>query len=118
MVENIGRRPFIKRVANLGLTYDTPPAKVEQAVKIIKEVLAQTDEVNQDSDLQPRVYFTEFGDFSLNLLVIYWVKPPDYWLFQKVNQRVNLAIMRAFETEKIEFAFPTQTLYVKNDESV
>ena len=115
MVENIGRRPFIKRVANITITYDTTPDKIEKAVAIIKDVLAATEEVSHDSDLTPRVYFNEFNDWSLNILVIYWVTPPDYWLFQQTNQKVNLAIMRAFEAESIEFAFPSQTLYVKKD---
>ena len=115
MLENIGRRPFIKRLANISITYDTPPDKIERAVQIIKDILAATEEVNTDPELIPRVYFNEFADFYLNILVIYWVKPPDYWLFQQVNQKVNLAIMRAFESEKIEFAFPTQTLYLKKD---
>ena len=117
MLENIGRRPFIKRLANISITYDTPPEKVQKAVQIIKDILAQTDEVNRDPELIPRVYFNAFKDFYLNILVIYWVHPPDYWLFQQVNQNVNLAIMRAFEAEGIEFAFPTQTLYLKKDES-
>ena len=52
----------------------------------------------------------------MNILVIYWVKPANYWLFQQVNERVNLAIMQAFEGEGIEFAFPTQTLYLKQSD--
>jgi MscS family membrane protein len=115
MVENIGRRPFIKRVANITITYDSGPDKAEKAVQIIKDVLAQIEEVNRTSDLIPRVYFNEFNDCSLNILMIYWVSPPDYWMFQETNQKVNLAIMRAFEDEGIEFAFPSQTLYVKKD---
>ena len=116
MVENIGKRPFIKRVANIGITYDTPPDKVEKAVQIIKDVLAETEEVNRDPELVPRVYFNDFKDFYLNILMIYWVKPPDYWLSQEVSQKVNLAMMRAFAEAGIEFAFPTQTLYVKKEE--
>jgi len=46
----------------------------------------------------------------------YWVKPPDYWLYYEVNERVNLEIMKRFEAEGIEFAFPSQTLYVKKDD--
>jgi MscS family membrane protein len=45
----------------------------------------------------------------------YWVKPADYWLSHEVNQRVNLEIMKRFESEQIEFAFPSQTLYVKRE---
>ena len=115
MVENISKRPFNKRDANIGVTYDTPPDKVEKALQIIKDILADTEEVNRDPELIPRIYFNEFNDSSLNILVIYWVTPPDYWMFQQVNERVNLAIMRAFEKEDIEFAFPSQTLYVKKE---
>jgi MscS family membrane protein len=116
MVENISRRPFIKRVANITITYDTQPDKVEKAVQIIKDVLSGTEEVNRNKELVPRVYFNEFNDWALNILMIYWVTPPDYWMFQETNQKVNLAIMRAFEDEGIEFAFPSQTLYVKKDD--
>ncbi len=45
----------------------------------------------------------------------YWVKPPDYWLAQEVHERVNLEMMKRFEEAGIEFAFPSQTLYVKKD---
>jgi MscS family membrane protein len=113
MVENIGLRPSIKRVANIGITYDTPREKVERAVQILKDILAPIKEINGDEALRPRVYFTDFKDFSLNIQMIYWVKPPDYWLAQEIGERVNLEIMRAFAAEGIEFAFPTQTLYLK-----
>lgn len=117
MVEDISARPYIKRVANITITYDTPPEKVERAVQIIKEILAQTEEVNRDPELVPRVVFDDFKDCALNILVVYWVKPPDYWQFLEVNQRINMAILRQFNAEGIEFAFPTQTLYIRKPES-
>ena len=115
MVENVGRRPFIRRTSNITITYDSGPKKTQRAVEIIKEVLAGVLEVNPDPDKLPRVYFSDFNDWALNIYVSYWVKPPDYWLYQQVNERVNLEIMKRFEAEQIEFAFPSQTLYVKRD---
>jgi len=114
-VENIGRRPFIRRTSNLTITYDSGHAKTSRAVEIIKEVLAGVPEINTDPDRPSRVYFSDFNDWSLNVYMSYWVKPPDYWLCQEVNERVNFEIMKRFEAEQIEFAFPTQTLYVKKD---
>ncbi|MHC4425583.1 MAG: mechanosensitive ion channel family protein [Planctomycetota bacterium] len=114
-VENIGRRPFIRRTSNLTITYDSGHAKTEKAVEIVKEVLAGVPEVNTDPEKLPRVYFSDFNDWSLNIYMSYWVKPPDYWLCQEVNERVNFEIMKRFEAEQIEFAFPSQTLYVKKD---
>ena len=114
-VENIGKRPFIRRTSNITITYDSGHTGAKRAVEIIKDILADVPEVNADSEKPPRVYFSDFNDCSLNIYMSYWVKPADYWLYHEVNQRVNLEMMKRFEAEKIEFAFPTQTLYVKKD---
>ena len=114
-VENIGRRPFIRRTSNITITYDSGHAKAARAVELIKQVLAETPEVSTDPGRPPRVYFSDFNDWSLNIYMSYWVKPPDFWLFNEVNERVNFEIMKQFESEQIEFAFPSQTLYVKKD---
>ena len=114
-VENIGRRPFIRRTSNITITYDSGHAKAKKAVEIIKDILSGVPEVNADPDRPPRVYFSDFNDWSLNIYMSYWVKPPDYWLYHEVNERVNLEMMKRFEAEGIEFAFPSQTLYVKKE---
>jgi MscS family membrane protein len=113
-IENIGRRPYIRRLANITITYDTPPDKVERAVEIIREIL--DNHGGMHPDFPPRVFFDEFNDASLNILVIYWYHPPDYWDFLAFSQKVNMKVMRAFEEEGIEFAFPTQTVYLANDD--
>ena len=112
-IRNISKRPYIKRVANITVTYDTPPEKVERAVEIIKELLDNHE--GMSPDLPPRVVFNEFLDAALNILVIYWYTPPNYWDFMALNQRINLEILRRFNDEGIEFAFPTQTLFLAGD---
>ncbi|MHC4157578.1 MAG: mechanosensitive ion channel family protein [Planctomycetota bacterium] len=115
IVENVGKRPFIRRTSNITITYDCGHKKAKRAVEIIKEVLANVQEVNTDAEMPPRVYFSDFNDWSLNIYMSYWVKPPDYWVYHEVNERINLEIIKRFEAEQIEFAFPSQTLYVKKD---
>jgi MscS family membrane protein len=112
-IQNISKRPYLKRVANIGVTYDTPPEKVERAVEILKELLENHE--GMTPDLPPRVVFNEFLDAALNILVIYWYSPPNYWDFMAFNERINLEILRRFNDEGIEFAFPTQTLYLAGD---
>ncbi len=114
MVQNIGKRPFIKRVMNVTITYDTPTEKITRAVEILREILDNHDGMNPE--LPPRVYFNDFNADSLNILVLYWYHPPDYWAYLEFSQKVNLQIFERFEKEGIEFAFPTQTLYLANDE--
>jgi MscS family membrane protein len=113
-VENIGRRPHIRRLTNITITYDTPPDKVEKAVNIIETILENHE--GMEPDFPPRVYFNEFNSDSLNLLVLYWYHPPDYWSFLEFSQRVNLQIMREFKNEGIQFAFPTSTTYLTQDD--
>ncbi|MHC4069751.1 MAG: mechanosensitive ion channel family protein [Planctomycetota bacterium] len=114
-VENVGRRPFIRRTSNITITYDSASKKTKKAVEIIKEILAEVPQINTDPEKPPRVYFSDFNDWSLNIYMSYWVKPPDYWLYHEVNEQVNFEIMKRFEAEKIEFAFPSQTLYLKKE---
>jgi small-conductance mechanosensitive channel len=51
----------------------------------------------------------------LNILVIYWVKPPDYWLFLEISENINREILKQFNAENIEFAFPTQTIHLERE---
>jgi len=113
-VLNIGKRPYIRRTANITITYDTPPAKVRRAIEILKEILENHE--GNDPEYPPRVFFSEFNDCALNILVIYWYHPPDYWAYREFSERVNLQILERFNEEEIDFAFPTQTVYLANDD--
>ena len=114
-VENIAKRPHIRWLTNIGITYDTPPEKVEEAVTILETIL--TDHEGLDPAYPPRVFFNGFNDWSLNIMVIAWYHPPDYWNMQSWLQRTCLEILRRFNQEGIDFAFPTQTVYLANDDA-
>jgi len=60
-----------------------------------------------------RVHFKEYGDFSLNFEVVYFVTQPDYNLYMDVQERINHEIFRQFGEEGIEFAYPTQTIFLQ-----
>jgi len=113
-VKNISKRPYIRRVANITITYDTPAEKVRRAVEIIQEVLDNHE--GMDPEFPPRVYFNDFNDWALNILAIYWYHPPEYWDYLAFTQKVNLEIFERFNAEGIEFAFPTQTVFHANDD--
>ncbi|MEM8867406.1 MAG: mechanosensitive ion channel family protein [Verrucomicrobiota bacterium] len=110
---NIAKRPYIRRLFNITITYDTPPAKVREAKAIIEDILK--DHEGMHEDFPPRVYFDKFNDSALNLFCIYWYHPPAYWDFLAFGERVNLEILERFNAASIEFAFPTQTVHVEGD---
>ena len=113
-IENVGRRPYIRRKTNITITYDTPPEKIEKAIKIIADILKNHEGMAQE--FPPRVFFDEFNADSLNIVVYYWHHPPDLWDFYAFSQKVNLQIVREFEKEGIEFAFPTTTNYLTQED--
>lgn len=113
-VENVSRRPSIKRVLNVTITYDTPPEKVQTAVDILNEML-DARKGNFPANTPPRVYFSDFNAESLNIVVYYWFAPADWWAYLDFNHDFNMELLRRYNEEGIEFAFPTQTLYLKQD---
>ncbi|MDC7228445.1 MAG: mechanosensitive ion channel family protein [Spirochaetales bacterium] len=113
-IENVGRRASIRRLTNITITYSTPPEKVEKALAIIRDILDNHEGMLQE--LPPRVYFNEFNADSLNIIVLYWYSPPDYWEYMRFSEEVNLRIMKAFAAEGIEFAFPTQTTFLEQED--
>ncbi len=112
-IRNVGKRPYIRRIMDITITYDTPPEKVDRALEILKELLDQHEGMHPD--YPPRVFFADFGATALILRVIYWYHPPDYWAYIDFSERLNKAIFRRFNEEGIEFAFPTQTVFLAGD---
>jgi len=113
-VENVARRPHIKRVLNVTVTYDTPPAKLRTAVAILEEMLEARKE-HFDPEKPPRVFFSDFNAESLNIVVYYWFIPPDWWDYLAFTHEFNMELLERYNAEGIEFAFPTRTLYLKQD---
>ena len=114
-IENISLRPHIRWLNNLTITYDTPPEKMERAVAVLREILDNHEGMHPD--YPPRVYFNGFNDWSLNILMAVWYHPANYWDMQEWQQRTCLEILRRFNEEGIDFAFPSQTLYLANEDT-
>lgn len=109
-IVNVAARERIKTVMNIGLTYDTSAEQVRRALEIIKEVYGRHP---MTSELVTS--FNKFESSSLNLLVVHFWKNADFGASLAGLQEMNLKLKEQFDGEKIEFAFPTQTLYLKQD---
>ncbi len=108
-VKNYKRMQSRRIAFKVGVTYQTPLKLVERIPQIIQNILEKA-EVKMD-----RVHFQSFGDSALVYEIVYYVLSSDYNVYMDKQQTINLAIMREFEKERIEFAYPTQTLYLKNE---
>jgi len=110
IITNVTRRPTIRTEMNLGLTYDTPVEKVKRATILLEEIFRANP---QTADLI--ISFNKFADSALNILVIHVWNGTDAKAHFAQMQELNLQVKRRFDAEKIEFAFPTQTVYLKTE---
>lgn len=108
-VQNVSKEPSRKIALQLGLTYDTTPEKMVQAMEILKK----TPEVIKDIQKDVVVSFTAFADSSLGITFAYFIrKNKDFFA---VQNDVNMYILREFNAAGLEFAFPSQTVYLANE---
>jgi small-conductance mechanosensitive channel len=87
--------------------YQTAAEKLKAIPQMVKEVIEQ-----QEGAAFDRGHFASYGDFSLNFEFVYYVAGADYNKYMDIQQAINLAIFEAFEKAGIEFAYPSQTLFV------
>jgi MscS family membrane protein len=104
-VENVTREPSRKVILNLGLTYDTQPDNMQLAMDLLKAI----GDDNSNTEDKVIISFNGFGDFAMNIMFIYYIsKGAD---IANTQTEINMEILRRFNENGLEFAFPTQTLY-------
>lgn len=107
-IRNYGRMYERRIVFGLGVTYQTPREKLKRIPEIIRDAVQAQEQTRFD-----RSHFKAYGAYSLDFETVYHVLAPDYNLYMDIQQAVNFAIHERFEAEGIEFAYPTQTLFVE-----
>jgi MscS family membrane protein len=106
-VENVSAEPSRKVKTNLGLTYETTPDQMDEAISILTDIAVN----NNDLEEKTVISFNAFGDFAMNILFIYYIrKGAD---IMGVQTEINTEILRRFNEKGLDFAFPTQTIYTK-----
>ena len=109
-VINVTARPFVRTVLNYGLTYDTPAHRVERATELLRSIF-------QDHPLtgECHVTFNRFDASALNIEVNHQCLTRDWPTYLAALHALNLRVKERFDAEKLEFAFPTQTVVVKQE---
>lgn len=111
-VHNFKKMERRRVVFNLGVTYQTTAQKLKMIPQIVKKIIDEQIDATFD-----RGHFASYGDFSLNFEFVYYVVGADYNKYMDIQQSINLTIYETFEKEGIEFAYPTQTLFVSKENS-
>ncbi|PIW67370.1 MAG: mechanosensitive ion channel protein MscS, partial [Candidatus Omnitrophica bacterium CG12_big_fil_rev_8_21_14_0_65_42_8] len=106
-VRNYKRMEQRRVVFKLGVTYQTASEKAKAIPGIIKDIIKNVKDTVFD-----RAHFFSYGDFALIFEIVYYVRGSDYNKYMDIQQEINFAIKERFEADGIEFAYPTQTLYI------
>jgi small-conductance mechanosensitive channel len=106
-IRNYQRMQERRIVFTVGVTYDTPPALVREIPGMIREAVTRQEHTRFD-----RANFKSFDDFALTFETVYFMLLPDFNLYMATQEQINLALLDQFGTAGIDFAFPTQTLYL------
>lgn len=107
-VQNFGVMQKRRAVFTVGVAYSTPKEKLEKIPQMIREIIEDLKRTEVD-----RIHFKSFGDSSLVFEIVFYVNSGAYADYMDVQQAINLGIVKTFEKEKIEIAFPTRTVYLK-----
>jgi small-conductance mechanosensitive channel len=109
-IHNFKKMQERRVVFKLGVVYQTPTAQLEEIPKIVRAIIEKHTDVRFD-----RGHFASYSDFSLNFEFVYFVFGAEYVKYMDTQQSINLEIYKEFEKRKIEFAYPTQTLYLNKE---
>ena len=113
MGPNGASEPMRRVVLNLGLTYDTTPEKMKEALDILKAIPGRVENVSSNPSDTTAV-FTNYADSALVIMYIYFIEKQGDIL--GVTSNMNMEILSSFNKAGLEFAFPTQTVYIQKDE--
>ncbi len=101
-----------RMIYRIGVTYSTGVGLMREIPSMIESIISSEDHVRFD-----RCHFVEFADSSLNFEIVYYIDTRDYGIALNAQQNINLEIMQTFSDRGIEFAFPSQTLYLEKSAS-
>lgn len=111
-VHNYKRLERRRVLFTIGVTYQTPYEQLAKIPDLVRTIIEREEGVEFE-----RGNFSAFGDFSLNFEFVYHVLSSDYVYYMDKQQAIYFAIYQAFSEQGIEFAYPTQTLFVQTDPS-
>lgn len=113
-IDNFSQMPKRRIKLNIGVTYDTKPAQLRQAVSDIKRVLREHPAIHQEFSL---VNFTDFGASSLDIMVYCFTTSTVWGEYLDAREDICLKIMETLENIGLEIAYPSQTLYLHDLDS-
>lgn len=110
-LENLTLRNFRRVKFNVGLTYNTDLETMKKIVSEINQYINNHPHTNDEGV----AVFEEFGDYSLRLMVLYFIDMMEYFDYLKIKEEINYEITSIVSKHGSSFAYPTRTIIHKNE---
>jgi MscS family membrane protein len=110
-VTNVSSRRFIRGVFDYGLVYDLPAERLRRAAELLREIYGTHPKTHE-----VQVHFNKFGDSALNLNVVWLCEGTDWNAYIAAVEALQLEVKARFDAEALEFAFPTQTVHMRQEQ--
>lgn len=107
-IENMKRMERRRVDFTIGVKYDIPYEKLEAIPDMIREIVTAHEDVTFD-----RAHFSSYGDFAVKFEAQYYMDTTDFQTYMDTQQSIYLKLFQKFESEGIDFAYPTQTIYLE-----
>ncbi|MGN1124686.1 MAG: mechanosensitive ion channel family protein [Candidatus Gastranaerophilaceae bacterium] len=94
----------------IGITYDTSDEKITKSIEILKNILNNNEEITTNT-----VFLKQLNSSSIDIQIIAYIKYGDIDNFRRIRENIIIKILKEYKKEGIDFAFPSQTIYVNNE---
>lgn len=111
IVTNISSITERRLGATIGVTYDTSNEKLQRAIQILKDILTSNEDITENY----RVFLKELNASSIDIEFTAYIKYGDKDNFCRVRENVLTEIITQYRKEGIDFAFPSQSIYLTNE---
>lgn len=111
-IHNYKRMAERRIVFQFGVTYDTKAELIEKIPNVVKKAIESETKTRFD-----RAHFKGFGPSSLDFEIVYFITESDFNVYMDIQQSINLQLMRELEFLKVDFAFPTMTVNLRQTRS-
>ena len=111
-LDNWSERQVWRSKFEIDMTYETKPENMQ----IIKKKIIDYLNEHPKTDEHSQVFFSEFAAHSLKLQIFFFAKTNDFFEFMAIKDEVNFKVHEIVTQNGGNFAFPTQTIFVKKED--
>lgn len=112
IVENKSNAKYFKMVENFDIEYSTPEEKIKLAMNIIKEYCENNSKFQKGA----KVLISELGENAITLKLMTNTKTYDVLSFAELKSNLFEHVIHEFNANNINFAFPSKTVYLRNED--